>query len=161
MQKQRYMLHPGTCFCLTLTGFRRGEEPKWTLHYNMNRKSCHCLRTGTSCRLPGKLSVTDKHHISHVALCFKNYLGGFFCFQPHIDIFHYEISSAITNELMPIHLILIPTTNQCELQAIFSTKNRTCNFHKTASWGCHYYWFLNLKYLMMGVERSHFIAFTM
>lgn len=111
------------------------------------------------CRIPGKLSVMDKEPYFTCSTQFQE-LSCFFLlhFQPHIDILHYKSPSAITNELMPLRLILTPMTNQCKIQAISRTKNRICNFNIITSSGN--FFFLNLKYLMKGAQWSHFIPFT-
>lgn len=74
------------------------------------------------CRLPGKLQVMDKEPYFACSTQFQELscwvgFGVFFFlwhFQPHTDILYYKIPSAITNELMPLCLILTPINSRFE-----------------------------------------------
>jgi len=81
-------------------------------------------------------------------------------FQPHIDILHYKIPSAITNKLMPLCLIL--TTNQCKTQGISRTKNGICNFHKTTSCGITFCFEIpDERSLVVTLHTIYYIAFCL
>lgn len=104
------------------------------------------------CRLPGKLAVMDKEPYFTYSTRFQE-LSCFFSFTFQA-ILHYKIPSAITNELVPLHLILTPMTNQHKIQAISGTKNRICNFYKIISCGIPHPPPPNFKYLMKGAQGS-------
>lgn len=129
-------------------------------HIKIPNSYCNTIWTGGNvaenqhmlCRLPGKLSEMDKAAYFTCSTQFQE-LSCFSLlhFQSHIDILSYKIPSAIKNQLITLHLILTPMTNQCKIESISRTKNRISNFHKITSSGISIFFF-NLKYLMKGVQ---------